>query len=344
MPVYIVLLLLLVSCGTGGRRNVVGDDACGWVPGTPAGILADTVAIDTMGVSNPFITYDDASDMYYMLADGGYMWMSRNMRLWHGPYDVMMQDTASWIGKAPDVYSPEIHSYNGRYYYMATFERSDTLVSGTDGKPFPRTSCTVHVADRITGPYMTIDAGRSLLDVHEKALHPTFCTDEYGAGYMIYCHDASQNGDGTVQIVLFSDDLGHRLGDAYIMFTASMNDWSGIVVDGKNVFSPVMEAPFHFVTDGGMVGLLFTTYVAGEKAIGVAYSETGHLDGPWNIEPEPLIKGNVGGASMFRDYDGTLVMTIQKDTIINGKEMSVPRLLKMESQFEKLQIKGYYKF
>ena len=341
---YVLALLALASCGVGGGGKVSGDAEGQWTLAVPEGLVADTVAIDTMSAENPFITYDNGNDMYYMVADGGHMWASKNMRLWHGPYNVMMQDTASWIGKATDVYSPEIHKFNGRYYYMASFERADSMAIGSDGKPFPLRSCAALVANNITGPYMTIDCNAVLLDMSEKALHPTFCVDDYGAGYMIYNHDASQNGDGTVQIVRFTEDLGRRMGEAYIMFSASRNGWSREAGDDNGNLSSIMEAPFLFVTEGGRMGILFTAYKGNEKAIGVAYTETGHLDGPWVIEPEPLMAGNVANAMMFKDYDGTLVMVVQKDTLIDGVERHVPRLLKMESELEKLQIKGYYKF
>ena len=340
---YMLALVALVSCGTGGDRSALSADEQ-WTLTVPAGVKADTVSIDTMSVENPFITYDSESNTYYMVADGGYMWTSKELRLWHGPYNILLQDRASWMSKASAIYSPEIHKYNGRYYYMASFERADTMVAGSNGELFPRRSCVALVSNSITGPYRTIDVAGELLDIREKAVHPTFCTDEYGVGYMIYNHDASQNGDGTVQIVRFSENMARRVGEAYIMFSASRNGWSRSANSEKNGFSPVMEAPFLFVTDGGRMGIIFTTCIGDERALGVAYTETGHLDGPWVIEPEPFMTGNVGSAMMFKDYDGTLVMAVQKDTVIDGKQRHLPRLYKMESQFEKLQIKGYYKF
>ena len=78
---------------------------------------------------------------------------------------------------------------------------------------------------------------------------------------MIYTHQGEQNGDGTVQIIRFSDDLGRRVGEAYIMFSAVKNLWSGSVVDGERRFSPVMEAPFLFITDEKEMGILFTITV-----------------------------------------------------------------------------------
>ena len=90
---------------------------------------------------------------------------------------------------------------------------------------------------------------------------------------------------------------------------------------------------------------MFSTYIDGEYAVGVAYTEKNHgLNGPWHIEPEPLLRDNNGHPMMFNTFDGTLVMAVHKDTVINDRRTSVPRFIEMDDQFDKLKIKRYYKF
>ena len=341
--IYLFFALMLVACGGNEKGGVLND---GWTFAPPAGIALDTVCIDTMDIKNPFICYEREDDCYYMVGDGGHMWVSADLRSWVGPYDVLDQDTASWIGAEPVITSPEIHWFAGKYYYMATFERPDVVAVDADGNPFARRSCVALVADDIRGPYRTIDSKSSLLVESEMAAHPTFGIDYLGASYMIYTHQGEQNGNGTVQIVRFSDDLGRRVGEAYIMFSADDNAWSGDVVDGERCFSPVMEAPFLFITEEKEMGILFSSYVAGEKAIGAAYTMTGEYgyNGPWVVEPQPLLTGNVGGASLFTDYDGTKVLVVGRDTVVDGVLKSVPQLFKLDMQFDKLKIEGHYKF
>ena len=333
---------VLVACGS--KNGALQGD--GWTFSPPAGVALDTVLMDDMEMNNPFIRYEREDDCYYMVGDGGYMWVSSNLRSWVGPYDVLCQDTASWIGAEPVITSPEIHKFGGKYYYMATFERPDVMVPDAEGRPFARRSCVALVADDIRGPYRTIDRGSSLLVESEMAAHPTFGVDHLGASYMIYTHQGEQNGDGTVQIVRFSDDLGRRVGEAYIMFSADENLWSGSVVDGERRFSPVMEAPFLFITDEKEMGILFTSYIGGEKAIGAAYTQTGEYgyNGPWVVEQQPLLTGGVGSASIFTDYDGTKVLVVGKDTVADGIVKCRPQLFKLDMQFDKLKIEGHYKF
>lgn len=318
-------LFMLSACGVGNKEKEYVWEM------QPAFGVCDTVAIDTMDIRNPFITYDNNANVYYMTGDGGYVWKSSDMRMWLGPYNVLNHDTASWLGATPVIKSPEIHKVANKYYYMATFETAEFC------------SCATLVADEITGPYRTIDNTSFLLDNRERAAHPTFCSDERDAGYMIYNHLGEQNGNGTVQIILYNNNFARRLGEAYTMFSASQIPWSARDKNGKREFSPVVESPFFFSSGKEGLGVLFVAYCGDEKAVGAAYSETGTLNGPWIVEDAPLIKG-FNSVALFNDYDGTLVMVAGKDTIMNGVEKSVPKLIKTDSQFEKLQIKGYYKF
>lgn len=327
--IYVLALLVLFSCGKQGNWQPDAADVTEWELVTPDGLPARDVDVDTMELPNPFVVYDRKSNMYYMTGDGGYMWTSRNLRMWNGPYVVIKSDSGAWFGTDYAVTAPEIHKYNDRYYYMASFEDA-----GGD-----RRSCAVLVADRLTGPYVPVNKEGLLLADEEVAGHPTFCVDELNAGYMIYS-DSKEPG-GELKIIRFTDSLEKRMGESYAMFSGADN-----ALDAVKGEKPV-EAPFLFVTDTGMPGLLFTAYDGDESVVAVAYTinEMGHwLNGPWIAEPQPLLRGNVGGASLFTDYDGTLVMALHKDTIISGKNMRIPRFVKMDSQFDKLKKIGYYYF
>lgn len=319
--ISLFMTFFLSACTVGERNNSTGV----WSM-QPVGEKCDTVAVENMDIKNPFIIYEKTTDMYYMVGDNGHMWTAKSLQTWVGPYDVLCYDTASWVGASPMITSPEIHKYNGKFYYMAAFETAT------------RHSCTTLVANSITGPYTTIDSNSFLLDKTEKAVHPTFCTDEYGVGYMIYDRQGEEGVDGTVQIIRCTDDLGRRMGEAYVMIKASQIPWQR-----KEQLMPVIESPHLFYSGEEGLGILFTAYAGEEKVVGVAYSTTGTLNGPWVVENEPLLKG-VNSVTMFADYDGTLVMLVTKDVDVNGVVKSVPGFMKVDTQLEKLQIKGNYKY
>lgn len=324
---YFVLLLLFVSCTPGNKET--------------ADVPVQKVAIDTMNITSPYIIYDKSANLYYMTGDGGAMWHSRDMQVWEGPFDILQHSEESWMGATPKVLSPEIHKYKDKYYYMATFTSANALSSEEESGTARRTSCEVFVGDKITGPYKHISQGAPLLSLEETSEHPTFCTDEYNVGYLIYNRNWADKGDATVQIIRLGRKLDTRVGEPYIMFRASQNPWAS---DCLGYASPYLASPFFFETLSGQLGILFTSVEGGEKAIGVAYSETGHLDGPWIIEPQPLLVGNVSNAMLFKDYDGKQLMAYQKDTVIDGKPLSQPRFMRVDTQFDKLKLKGHYKF
>lgn len=311
-----------------------------WTLRAPDGIQVQTIAIDTMNLSNPFICLDRNTLTYYMTGDGGLVWTSKNLRIWTGPYNVLQADSIMRQGKPFKITAPEIHKYNDKYYYTATFTSENENIDTVSGVKIPRRACHILVSDSLQGPYRPVKADEPLLRTDHAALGGTFITDEYGWGYLIYSHDWRQCGDGTIQIIMMTKDLAKQIGDPYVMFRASQNPWSS-GCDGH--VSPVMDGAFLFDTEGLELGILFVTEKDGLSALGVAYSEKDHgLNGPWHIEPQPMLTGGYGQAMLFNDYDGSLVMVLHKDTVINGCKKNVPCLIEMDSQYDKLKIKSKY--
>lgn len=333
--VYIAALFLFLSCG----RQPVAEP---WVMSTPDGAAARIVSIDTMDMRNPFIFLDRKNLTYYLTGDGGYVWTSKNLREWHGPYNVLQPDTLTWMGITARITAPEIHKYRGKYYYVATFTRQDITIDNVAGNDIPRRSCQLFVADSLQGPYKPVPSEQPLLRADQASRGATFITDEYDAGYLIYSHDWCQSGDGTTQIILMTDSLSEQIGEPYVMFQASQNPWSA----GKGTTpSPVMDGPFLFDTEEMELGMLFQTEIDGVSALGVAYSEKNHgLNGPWHIEPQPLLAGGYGQAMLFNDFDGSLVMVLHKDTIIQGNVHSRPSMFEVDNQYARLRIKGKYNY
>lgn len=329
-----IAALLLAACGNNNVEN--------WELRTPDGSDARIVSIDTMEMSNPFIIFDKSRLTYYMTGDGGYVWKSRDLHKWNGPYNVLSLDTLEWMGAHPQITAPEIHKYNDKYYYVATFTRPDVTIDNVDGNDVPRRSCQLLVADSIEGPYKPIPAEMPLLRADQASRGATFITDEYDSGYLIYSHDWIQSREGTTQIILMTKELSRQIGEPYIMFQASQNPWSKEEGDEP---SPIMDGPWLFDTEERELGMLFTTEIDGKGALGVAYSEKDHgLNGPWHIMPNPLLTGGYGQAMLFNDFDGSLVMVLHKDTVINGKRKNIPQLIEVDNQFAQLKIKGKYNF
>ena len=330
--VYTLLILslaLFVSC------SLINNNNEKWALRTPKGIQEQTMDIDTMNLRNPFIFLDKKNLVYYMTGDGGYIWTSKNMRQWCGPYAILELDPTMWMGENPQIESPEIHKHNNRYYYTATFSRPDVIIGREGERDIIRRSCHIFVADSIQGPYKPI-CKESIFDSYKALQGATFCTDENNFGYLIYSQDWRQQGQDKVQITMLSENLDTQIGEPFIMFAASTREWT----EGQQSNTRAIDGPFLFATEGDMLGILFAAEHNGSGAVGVAYSKKQQgLNGPWNIEPEPLLTGGYGQAMLFNDFDGTLLMVLHKETEINSEKKYIPQIFEVDNQYEKLIIK-----
>lgn len=337
--IFFVATVLLLSCGN--NRNAKDWELC-----TSDGLPVRVLSLDSMDIKNPFIYLDRDALTYYMTGDGGELWISNNLRAWKGPYNALQLDKDTWMGVEPIITAPEIHKYNGKYYYVATFSRPDVVIDNVRGKDIVRESCQLLIADSVCGPYKPLQADAPLLKADRACSGGTFITDEYNTGFLIFNHNWEQGFEGTTEIIMMTENLSEQIGEPYIMFSASQNNWSiGEDSLGQKSWSPVMEGPFLFDTEGMELGILFATEIEGKSALGVAYSEKNHgLNGPWHIEPAPMLTGGYGQAMLFKDFDGTLVMVLHKECVVGGKTKYIPQLIEMDQQFDKLKIKGKYNY
>src|SRR5690606_8549770 len=87
--------------------------------------IREDVALDEIRLSDPAILADEATSTYYMTGTGGMLWKSKDLKKWTGPFDVAHTDPESWMGENPMIWAAELHAYNGKYYYFATFTNRD---------------------------------------------------------------------------------------------------------------------------------------------------------------------------------------------------------------------------
>ena len=83
------------------------------------------VPVDSIRLSDPFVLADTKTKTYYMTGTGGFLWKSKDLKFWDGPYNVVQTDPDSWMGPRPMIWAAELHQYNGKYYYLdVTFENA----------------------------------------------------------------------------------------------------------------------------------------------------------------------------------------------------------------------------
>ena len=294
---------------------------------------------DSIILSDPCILADEGTQTYYMTGTGGLLWKSKDLEKWTGPYRVAQTDTASWMGKHPQIWAAELHKYNGKYYYFATFTNNDVIIDSYRGNDIPRRASHILVSDNPAGPYTPM-ADSTYLPAENPTLDGTFWVDTDGKPYMVYCGEWLQNWNGTVEKIELKKDLSGSIGKGKVLFRASDSPWSREVIDGKVRPNRVTDGPWLFRTGTGRLGMLWTSWVDAVYTQGVAYSESGTLDGPWIQEPKPITPPNHGHGMLFKDLKGRWLMSVHSHRVDEkGRYIRVPRIFEVDLSGDKLQLK-----
>ena len=300
------------------------------------------VPLDSIVLSDPCILPDRATMTYYMTGTGGKLWKSKDLRYWDGPYTVAETGPASWMGPEPMIWAAELHPYKDKYYYFATFTNPEVKIGIFRGNEIERRACHVLVSDKAEGPYRPME-DKTYLPAEKPTLDGTLWVDTDGKPYMVYCYEWLQTWDGTIEKIELKPDLSGSMGEGQLLFRASDSPWSREVIDGDTVASKVTDGPYLFRTQTGRLGMIWTSWIYDVYTQGVAYSESGTLDGPWVQEEQPITPPNFGHGMLFRTFDGQLLMSVHSHKDINSHFHRVPHLFKVDDSGDKIVVEEEYR-
>lgn len=302
------------------------------------------VPIDSIRLSDPCILADKASGMYYMTGTGGLLWKSTNLHIWEGPYVVARTDPASWMGPRPMIWAAELHQYKGKYYYFATFTNRNVHIDTVAGNIIERRASHILVSDKAEGPYVPM-ADSTYLPASKPTLDGTFWVDTDAKPYMVFCHEWLQNWNGTMEKIELKPDLSGSIGESTILFRAKDSPWSR-ELDEQGQVGPnkVTDGPYLFRTGSGRLGMIWTSWIYDVYAQGVAYSESGSLDGPWIHEPDLITPPNFGHGMLFESFEGKTLMSVHSHQNIKGRYHRVPHLFEVDLSGDKLIVGQEVKF
>lgn len=301
-----------------------------------------TVPLDSIRLSDPCILADQPSRMYYMTGTGGLLWKSKDLKLWEGPYKVAHTDPHSWMGPDPMIWAAELHAYKDKYYYFATFTNRAVKIDTVRGNVIERRASHILVSDCPEGPYRPMQ-DKVYLPADKPTLDGTFWVDTDGKPYMVYCYEWLQNWDGTIEKIELKPDLSGSVGEGKLLFRSSECPWSREMRDGKEVPNKVTDGPYLFRTATGRLGMIWTSWIHNVYTQGVAYSQSGTLDGPWIQEPEPITPPDFGHGMLFQTLEGKWLMAVHSHKEVNGVYIRVPHLFEVDLSGDKLQVGKEYK-
>lgn len=304
----------------------------------------ERIPLDSIRLSDPAILADSLTKTYYMTGTGGLLWKSSDLKTWRGPYIVARTDSDSWMGEHPMIWAAEIHAYKGKYYYFATFTNKNVCIgTNKEGTKLERRACQVLVSKHPEGPY-TLMKDSTYLPANRLTLDGTFWIDKNHKPYMIYCGEWLQDpGFGTIEKIGLKPDLSGTTGESRLLFTAAASPWSREKINGTTGPNRVTDGPYLFRTGTGRLGMLWTSWIYDVYTQGVAYSESGTLDGPWQQDTKPVTPPDFGHGMLFRTFEGKWLMSVHSHKSVNGEYIRIPHLFEVDLSGNKLVVKGEYK-
>ena len=305
--------------------------------------VLENIPLDSINLSDPFILADQKTNMYYMTGTGGLLWKSKDLKYWNGPYNVVKTDSNSWMGPKPMIWAAEIHAYKGKYYYFATFTNRAVIIDTFRGNKIERRASHVLVSDQPDGPYVPMKDS-VYLPANKPTLDGTFWVDTDGKPYMVYCYEWLQNWNGTMEKIELKPDLSGSIGEGKVLFLASDSPWSREKDEtGADKPNKVTDGPYLFNTGTGRLGMIWTSWIYDVYTQGVAYSQSGTLDGPWIHDIEPITPPNFGHGMLFRTLEGKLLMSVHSHKNVNGRYLRIPHLFQVDFSGDKLVITKLHK-
>jgi len=298
-----------------------------------------TVSLDSISMSDPYIYADEKSHTYYLTGTGGRLYKSKDLRMWTGPYPII-ELTGTWMD-GHWVAAAEIHHLGNKYYLAGTWSDHEFLIEYVPRRyNVPRNQTQLLVADTPDGPYTP------LVPDHEFCLGPEdwdiidgTLYQEHDSTYMVFVHEWTQLIDGTMAYMPLSKDLTHRTAEPTTIFRASEAAWSkemnsiGEATFGLKMPGWVTDGPEMFRTRTGTLGMLWSSWGAHRYAQGAAYSASGSIRGPWVQEKEALKGDNSGHGMLFTTFEGKRLFVVHH---AEEKGPRKPQLYEVDDSGDKL--------
>ena len=305
-------------------------------------------SISDIHVRDPYILADPTTRTYYMYrsssADNGKgkqlggveVLKSKDLKTWEGPVRVFTVPEDNWI--TGRVWAPEVHAYKGKYYLFATLNSDIQWKKKQEGwTDYTFRGTQIFHSDSPEGPFLPF-ARMPHTPMDRMALDGTLWVED-GTPYMIYCHEWVQVADGTMELVQLAPDLSAPAGSSLTLFCASSADWStGSEHPAPLPKSYVTDGCFLYTTKNGKLLMIWSSFMNGEYALGIAESVTGKVTGPWKQQETPLFSQNSGHGMIFKSFDGKLYITFHGPNSPSGAERA--HIFELEDAGDTLLLKS----
>ena len=236
--------------------------------------------------------------MYYMYGKTSHtsfcVYKSCDLREWSVPKKVFEKTKDFWADR--DFWAPEVHEYNGKFYMFASFKSSrrhratHILVSDCpDGQFEPLTDDPVTPKDW-------------------ECLDGTLYIDKKGKPHIVFCHEWTQVGDGTICSMELSEDLKTAVSEPKLLWKASDYSETVDVIATQN--SKVTDGPFLYRLKNGKLICIWSTFTENGYSEIVSRSDNDDISGRWVADKIPLSARHGGHGMIFKTFDGKMMFVM----------------------------------
>jgi hypothetical protein len=259
-----------------------------------------------INLRDPFVLPVAADGKYYLYgtmaartwretAVGFDCYTSPDLTNWEGPFPVFRPPANFWADRY--FWAPEVHVYQEQYFMFASFKARGV-----------RRGTQILRSDSPLGPFRPLSE-RPVTPADWECLDGTLFVTPEGDPWMVFCHEWEQVGDGEMCAMPLSKDLSSAAGDPIVLFHASEAPWTRkFSLKGRKGY--VTDGPWLLRLPSGELLMLWSSFSERGYAVGVARSETGQLLGPWQQDPQCFYSGDGGHCMTFRDFDGSLWLSL----------------------------------
>ena len=308
-----------------------------------------SLTLKDINIRDPYILPVEKEGVYYMYASsptredgkvyGGMVaYKSRDLKNWEGPVRVFDVPRDNWI--TGTVWAPEVHKYKGKYYLFATLNSDIKWKGDMQGHPaYTHRATQVFWSKSPEGPFLPFEEKTPFTPLDEMALDGTLWV-ENGVPYMVYCHEWVETLDGEMNLVQLKKDLSGTVGEPTRLFCASAAKWSTGANRANGTKTYVTDGCFLYRSKSGKLLMMWSSFMNGTYAVGIAESTTGKIIGPWRQQQEPIFV-NGGHSMLFRTFDGRLCLVLHSPNSPGGSERA--KIMELEDLGHTLRVKSEVK-
>lgn len=254
--------------------------------------------LSEINIRDPFLLRD--GDLWYLYgtraqtcwgpADGFDVFVSCDLKTWDPAREIFHRPEGFWADRS--FWAPECIRRNDSYYLLATFgnERQKAV--------------QILRSQRPDGPFVPV-SDQPVTPKDWNCIDATYYEEE-GTPYLVFSHSLPEEKRGAFCAMPLSEDLTHAEGDPEDLFFAADVPWSvplPFAEEEMHLTGDVFlsDGPYLFHSKDKRLGMLFSSWSERGYAMGIAWSDTGRLKGPWTAEEDPIRQG--GGHGMIAETE-----------------------------------------